>query len=39
VLVYAYAIGERSSRRIERRCIEDVADVLPSRVDGSGRWD
>jgi transposase len=25
VLVYAYAIGERSSRRIERRCVEDVA--------------
>lgn len=24
VLVYAYAIGERSSRRIERRCVEDV---------------
>jgi transposase len=25
VLVYAYAVGERSSRRIERRCVEDVA--------------
>ena len=25
LLVYAYAIGERSSRRVERRCIEDVA--------------
>jgi transposase len=25
LLVYAYAIGERSSRRIERRCSEDVA--------------
>ena len=25
LLIYAYAIGERSSRRIERRCIEDVA--------------
>src|SRR5215212_7207764 len=25
LLVYAYAIGERSSRRIERRCQEDVA--------------
>jgi transposase len=25
VLLYAYAIGERSSRRIERRCVEDVA--------------
>jgi transposase len=25
LIVYAYAIGERSSRRIERRCQEDVA--------------
>jgi transposase len=25
LLVYCYAIGERSSRRIERRCVEDVA--------------
>ena len=25
LLVYAYAIGDRSSRRIERRCHEDVA--------------
>jgi transposase len=25
LLLYAYAIGERSSRRIERRCAEDVA--------------
>jgi hypothetical protein len=25
LLVYAYAVGERSSRQIERRCIEDVA--------------
>jgi transposase len=25
VLLYAYCTGERSSRRIERRCIEDVA--------------
>jgi len=25
LLLYVYAIGERSSRRIERRCIEDVA--------------
>ena len=24
LLLYAYALGERSSRRIERRCIEDV---------------
>ena len=25
VLLYAYCVGERSSRRIERRCAEDVA--------------
>lgn len=25
LLVYAYAVGERSSRSIQRRCIEDVA--------------
>ena len=25
LIVYAYAIGERSSRRIERRCREDIA--------------
>src|SRR3954447_3341443 len=25
LLLYGYAIGERSSRRIERRCVEDVA--------------
>jgi transposase len=25
LLLYSYAVGERSSRRIERRCIEDVA--------------
>jgi transposase len=24
-VLYAYALGERSSRRIERRCVEDVA--------------
>jgi transposase len=24
-LLYSYAVGERSSRRIERRCVEDVA--------------
>jgi transposase len=28
LLLYSYAIGERSSRRIERRCVEDV----PTRV-------
>lgn len=25
LLVYAYCVGERSSRRIQRRCVEDVA--------------
>ena len=25
VLLYAYAIGVRSSRQVERRCVEDVA--------------
>jgi Transposase domain (DUF772) len=25
VLLYAYCVGERSSRRIERRCTEDIA--------------
>src|SRR3954454_23670275 len=25
LLMYCYAIGERSSRRIERRCVEDIA--------------
>src|SRR5215203_3504498 len=25
LLLYVYAIGERSSRRIERRCVEDVS--------------
>ena len=25
LLVYAYSVGERSSRNIERRCVEDVA--------------
>jgi transposase len=25
LLVYAYCVGERSSRRVERRCVEDVA--------------
>jgi transposase len=25
LLLYRYAIGERSSRRLERRCVEDVA--------------
>ena len=25
VLIYSYCVGERSSRRIERRLIEDIA--------------
>src|ERR687893_2346031 len=25
LLLYGYALGERSSRRLERRCVEDVA--------------
>ena len=25
LLLYSYAVGERSSRRIERRCVEDIA--------------
>jgi len=25
LLVYAYAVGERSARKVERRCVEDVA--------------
>ena len=25
LILYAYAVGERSTRRIERRCVEDVA--------------
>src|SRR5919106_5633270 len=25
LLLYCYALGERSSRRIERRCVEDIA--------------
>jgi transposase len=25
LLLYGYAIGERSSRRLERRCVEDAA--------------
>jgi transposase len=28
LLLYGYAIGERSSRRLERRCVEDVATRL-----------
>lgn len=33
LLLYSYAVGERSSRRIERRCVEDV----PSRVICAGQ--
>jgi len=25
LLLYSYSVGERSARRIERRCVEDVA--------------
>jgi transposase len=28
LLLYGYAVGERSSRRLERRCVEDVATRL-----------
>src|SRR3954465_4578532 len=28
LLLYSYALGERSSRRLERRCVEDVAARL-----------
>ena len=35
LLVYAYAIGERSSRRIERRCREDVAFRVITRQPGA----
>jgi transposase len=31
VLLYAYCVGERSSRRIESRCVEDVAFRLAAR--------
>ena len=27
LLLYAYAQGERSSRGVERRCVEDVASA------------
>jgi transposase len=35
LLLYAYAIGERSSRRIERRCAEDVATAGDLREPGA----
>src|SRR2546421_2390103 len=31
LITYAYAVGERSSRGIERRCREDVATTLGKR--------
>ena len=38
LLLYAYAIGERSSRRIERRCVEDVAArVICAEADAVDR--
>ena len=35
LIVYAYAIGERSSRRIERRCREDVCVRGDHRQSGA----
>jgi hypothetical protein len=37
LLLYSYAIGERSARKIERRCAEDVAFrvICANRVSGS----
>src|SRR3954463_2853032 len=32
LLLYSYALGERSSRRIERRCVEDLATRVIRRV-------
>ena len=29
LLLYCYAVGERSSRRLERRCVEDVVACSP----------
>src|SRR5208283_2008449 len=34
LLLYAYARGERSSRGIERKCVEDVADRVIA-IDGT----
>src|SRR4051794_11781365 len=34
VLLYSYAIGGRSSRRIERRCVEDVPPRVISATQG-----
>jgi transposase len=38
-LLYCYAIGERSSRRIERRCVEDVAVRVICANQGAGSHD
>src|SRR3954471_2480350 len=38
LLLYCYAIGERSSRRIERRCVEDVATRARTLVASVLRW-
>ncbi len=39
LLLYAYAIGERSSRRIERRCHDDVAVRVDLREPSAGSHD
>src|SRR5215470_11947929 len=39
LLVYAYCVGERSSRAIERRCSEDVAFRVDRRESASGPRD
>ncbi len=39
LLLYCYAVGERSSRRIERRCVEDVAYARDLRQPGARSHD
>ena len=39
LLLYAYAVGERSSRMIERRCQEDVAFRVISEPGAGSRHD
>src|SRR4051812_50153277 len=39
LLLYCYAVGERSSRRIERRCVEDVAGRGVLAHPGAGATD
>ena len=39
LLLYCYAVGERSSRRIERRCVEDVAIARDLREPGARSHD